>query len=93
MPFNFNYTKYLFFQLCQPDMNCHRYEVRDNDLTSFYEQDWLSQNLRTVIHNLIFVHEIPEQEENGKFFKADEDLETTETQVSIALYFFITFSS
>lgn len=70
-------------------MNCHRYEVRDNDLTSFYEQDWLSQNLRTVVHNLIFVHEIPEQEENGKFFKADEDLETTETQVSIALYFFL----
>ncbi|KAK6617898.1 hypothetical protein RUM43_014127 [Polyplax serrata] len=44
------------FELCQTEC-CNRYEVKDNDLTSFYEQDWLAHNLRTVIHNLVFIHE------------------------------------
>ncbi|KAL0268005.1 UNVERIFIED_CONTAM: hypothetical protein PYX00_010107 [Menopon gallinae] len=61
-------------ELCQTEC-CDRYDVTDTDLTSFYEQDWLSHNLRTVIHSLVFMHE---PENNSDCIEMESELDSND---------------
>lgn len=43
---------FLSFQICQEE-SCQQFDVKDRDFANFYQSDWLSLNLRTVIVNQV----------------------------------------
>lgn len=73
--------------MCQTEC-CNRYEVKDNDLTSFYEQDWLAHNLRTVIHNLVFIHEPDVKSDCTEVKSYLDSTETSQVIIQYQIYLF-----
>lgn len=49
----YNIKSHLFFQVCQASRRREQHVVKDGDLMSWFDSDWLSNNLRTVVHSVI----------------------------------------